>query len=80
MTTTQELPAWLSLFSSIFNHWKLYKNYQIRDEFVLLAREDIPFNSAGYYENQKPQLYLFQSRKVKNRVRQTDRQTFDKLQ
>lgn len=80
VTTTQELPAWLSLFSSIFNHWKLYKNYQIRDEFVLLAREDIPSNSAGYYENQKPQLHLFQSRKIKNRVRQTDRQTFDKLQ
>lgn len=41
MNTTQELPAWLSLFSSIFNRWKLYKNYQIRDKFVLLIREDI---------------------------------------
>lgn len=38
---TQELPAWLSLFSSIFNYWKLYKNYQIRDKFVLLIREGI---------------------------------------
>lgn len=73
MNTTQELPAWLFLFSSIFNHWKLYKNYQIRDKFVLLIREDISLAIPLDIMKTKNREYIYYKAERKNIVRQTDR-------